>query len=314
MRQTTRETTHTMSLSRRTSERVQSSSGAALNGSGERAVKEGWLHKMGGASKNKWQSRWCSLQGRALCYYSKKEDSHMQGSINIDEVLDISRVGDHAGKEFCFSLVATKGNSKKVYYLAAGDEASLNEWYSVLTCTDHEPSQKLVKYATAEVFLTQGIRIAGDVHYNILSSLAQRVPVEKKKRDIFGWFCDRPVALAAVLNLFVEYGWTPERVYRSTGVSAVDNSIHPVIRVILSKSPLGENSALLTSSDKHDTLCKSGKQASVVSLSIPPSPATTASFQAHLGELLEGSDEELIELMREFDIPLTLLQVSSAGP
>lgn len=292
---------------------------AAAGSNSRPPTKEGWLHKMGGASHNKWQARWCSLQGRTLNYFTKQDDTHLQGSINLDEIMDVSRVGEHAGKPFCFSLVATKAGSKKVYYLAASDEATMKEWCAALKAPESsEPALKLVKYATAEVFLTQGVRIAGDVQYNILSSLSHRVPHEKKRRDAFGWYCDRIVALSTVLNLFAEYGWSPERIYRSSGVSAIDNSIQPVIRVILSKSPLGENKALITSSDKHDTMSRSGKHsngpADSVSATPPQTPSSRMSFPPlGSGELLEGSDEELVELMKEFDIPLTLLQAAPSS-
>lgn len=148
----------------------------------EPVIKEGWLQKEGGASKHKWQARWFKLQGRSLHYFTKREDSHSQGCIHLDEVLDASRVGEHSGRPYCLSLVTTKAGTKKVYYLSADSEAGLQEWFSALQdgSSPGGPSLKLVKYATAEVFLTQGIRIAGDVHFNILATISQRLPPEKK--------------------------------------------------------------------------------------------------------------------------------------
>ena len=263
----------------------------------ELVEREGWLQKEGGATKSKWQARWFRLQGKTLYYFNKKDDSNPQGSIQMEDILDISKVGDHSGKPHCFSLVTTK----KVYYLAADTEESMNEWYVVLQAGPSQLSpMKLIKYATAEVFLTQGVRISGDVHYNILSLISHRIGPEKKKRDTFGWFCDRPIALAMVLNIFAEYGWIPERIYRSSAVSGTDNSIQPVVRVIFSKSPTQQNADLTHS----NSLSRSGNF-DTVTVSTQPVAALVAPGTT----LLEGADDELISLMQEFDIPLTLLQV-----
>ena len=281
----------------------------------EAIVREGWLYKEGGVPRTKWQNKWFRLQAKNLHYCSKKEDAHPQGCINLDGVLDISKVGEHSGKPYSISLVTTKGgsSSKKVYYLAAESEEIMNDWFTALQgVSTPEPFIRLVKYATAEVFHTQGVRIAGDVHYNILSRISHRVAFEKKKRDGLGWFCDRPIALASVLNLFAEYGWEPERIYRSTAISGTENTILPVIRVIFSKSPpLPKNAELLSSMKKvaegSPSLTRSCR---VDSVSISARPVTSAVLPGT--KLLEGTDDELITLMQEFDIPLTLLQVPSA--
>lgn len=277
----------------------------------ERVIREGWLQKEGGASKNKWQNRWFRLQGRTLFYFSKKEDSKPQGDIHLDDVEVISKIGEHSGKQHCISLVTTKGGNKKVYYLSAETEESLNEWHAVMQRgrVGDELSLRLIKYATAEVFLSQGIRISGDVHYNILSTISHRVTPDKKKRDSFGWFCDRPIALATVLNLFADYSWTPERIYRSTAVSGTDNSILPVIRVIFSKSPLGSGPPSKASSLTREGTLNRSTAGSVDGVSVSSQPV--ASPLPPGSKLLEGADDELIELMQEFDIPLTLLQVHS---
>ena len=281
----------------------------------EAIVKEGWLYKEGGVPRSKWQNRWFRLQGKNLHYFSKKDDAHPQASINLDTVLDISKIGEHSGKHYCLSLVTTKSGSsnKKVIYLAADSEELLCDWHSALqNITTPEPSIKLVKYATAEVFLTQGVRIMGDVHYNILSTISHRVSYDKKKRDSLGWFCDRPIALAMILNLFAEYGWSPERIYRSSAVSGTENAIHPVIRVIFSKSPpLPTNPDLLASIKKSaEAASPSLTRSRFDSVSVSAQPVTSPVLPGT--KMLEGADNELIALMQEFDIPLTLLQVPSA--
>ena len=277
----------------------------------EAVVREGWLLKEGGAPRIRWQSRWFVLKGRTLIWYTKPEDSNSQGSLAMSDVHDVSQVGDHSGKKHCLSLVTTKSNSKKVYYLAAETEGFARDWFSALQTAwlgdKRVGGVRLVKYATAEVFLAQGVRITGDVNYGILTTISSRVGPERKRRDPLGWFCDTAITLSAVLNLFSEYGWTPERVYRSTSTAAGDSALQPVVRVIFSKSPHGEpgggsssqleSSTALLRSGAFDTVTVSAQP---VGLALPPGART-----------LEGSDDELIELMQEFDIPLSLLLVPS---
>ena len=305
-------------------------SGTRWKTDGRQVTKEGWLQKEGGAARSKWQNRWFRLQGKTVNYFTKKEDASPQGTINLDEVKDISKIGEHSGKAHCLALVTTKGGGKKVYYLSADTEDLMNEWYGAFQANMvQDAPMKLLKYATAEVFLTQGVRIAGDVHYDILSAISHRLGPEKKKRDNFGWYCDRTMTLAAVLNLFAEYGWVPDRIYRSTAVSGTDNTIQPVNRVIFSKSPLpaqpsppesGSKSNKrfrLPSSSPHSSPLLgnrnegSGKFDGSGSYSdgMTISSQTVGSYTSSKGKLLEGVDEELIGLMKEFDIPLTLLEV-----
>ena len=303
-------------------------------------VKEGWLYKEGGAARSKWQNRWFSLRGEQLFYFPRKEETNPLGSINLSGAVDISKIGEHSGKRHCVSIVSTKGNNKKVYYLAADSEEVLNEWFAAMKSAVTNSSTRqlsLTKYATAEVFLNSGIRINGDVQYNILSSLSQRVGPEKKRRDGLGWFCEQEVPLAMVLNLFAQYGWNAEKIYRSSALSMVDNGIHPVIRVIFSQKPKqpsnsssGTGSAE-TSRGGSPSIAKRGLgsfkdyMSRLISDSGPTdsasagsggsgkltAAATAAVTAADLGDVLEGTDDELVDLMQEFDIPLSLLQLQS---
>jgi len=292
--------------------------------------------KEGGATKNKWQSRWFRLQGKTVNYFTKREDSAPQGVIHLDEVKDVSKIGEHNGRSHCLAIViaktASKEKGKRVYYLSADSDEQLKEWFVAFQANmAPDVPVRLVKYSTVEVFLSQGIRIAGDVSYDILSYVSHRIPVEKKKRDSLGWFCDRPIAVGMVLNLFSQYGWSPDHIYRSTGVSGMDpNVILPVIRIIFSKSPsdgldktrsgstsspqafhnLGGSSrfeasgkfigAILGAAGKLSSLGKGGEESST--------PQATPSFPPDV-TLLEGADDELISLMEEFNIPLSLLEV-----
>ena len=275
----------------------------------EAVIREGWLLKEGGASKNKWQSRWFVLKGRSLLWYSKAEDASPQGSVSMIDVQDVSLIGEHGNKKFCISLVTTKANSKKVYYLAAETENLMREWFSALQAQwmGDAAGMRLLKYATAEVFMTQGVRITGDVNYGILSTISSRVAPERKRRDALGWFCDCSITLSTILNLFSEYGWTPERVYSSISTAAGESALQPVIRVIFSKSPQPEHGASATRHLESSTaLLRSGVfdtvtvSAQPVGLALPPGAQT-----------LQGTDDELIELMQEFGIPLSLLLVPS---
>ena len=313
-----------MSLSR-ADVKIVSSSGETVK------LKEGWLHKEGGGARTKWQSRWFKLQEKSLSYYAKKDDHSANGVIHLDDVKDISIAGEHSGRQHCFSLVTTKAGSKKVYFLSAESETSMNEWFTALhtNMTTTEPPTKFIKYCTVEVFLSQGIRIMGDVHYNILTQISHRVSADKKKRDNFGWFCDRQITVAAVLNLFAEYGWVPERVYRSTAVSGNDSSsVLPVVRIIFSKTPpqaavediprkknlktlfnkFSPHSSPNVNASRFDS---SGKfeGSTRIGDSVTVSMQKTAPAIAPGTEMLEGADDELIALMEEFNIPLSLLQL-----
>lgn len=298
---------------------------------GRQVTKEGWLQKEGGAARSKWQNRWFRLQGKTVNYFTKKEDSSPQGTINLDDVKDISKIGEHSGKPHCLALVTTKGGGKKVYYLSADTEDLMNEWYGAFQANmAQDAPMKLLKYATAEVFLTQGVRITGDVNYDILSAISHRLGPDKKKRDHFGWYCDRTMTLAAILNLFAEYGWVPDRIYRSTAVSGTDSTVQPVNRVIFSKSPLppstlsesggksnkrfkmSPHSSPLLGGNRNEGSGKfqgSGDNSAGFTDSMTISSMTVGSYTSSKGKLLEGVDEELVDLMKEFDIPLTLLEV-----
>lgn len=278
----------------------------------EAVIREGWLLKEGGAAKSRWQSRWFVLKSRSLLWYNKADDASPQGHLVISDVQDVSLIGEHGSKKFCISLVTTKSNSKKVYYLAADTESLMQDWFSALQSQwlgdKRAAGMRLVKYATAEVFLTQGVRITGDVNYGILSTISSRVAPERKRRDPLGWFCDCAITLSTILNLFSEYGWTPERVYRSTSTAGGDSSLQPVIRVIFSKSPQTEHGANSSGSngqlESSTALLRSGVFDTVtvstqpVGLALPPGAKT-----------LEGTDDELVDLMQEFGIPLSLLLV-----
>lgn len=316
---------------------------------GRQITKEGWLMKEGGATRTKWQNRWFRLQGKTINYFTKRDDSSPQGVIHLDEVRDVSKMGDHNGRHHCLAMVTVKvgvkDKSKKVYYLSADSDELLNEWFVAFHANlAPDVPVKLVKYSTVEVFLSQGVRIAGDVSYDILSHISHRVPIEKKKRDNLGWFCDRPIAVGMVLNLFSQYGWSPDHIYRSTGISGTDpNAVLPVIRIIFSKSPHdgmdpsskmrnspkgGSMSPLLQNSSSSNRFESSGKFLGAIrgaagKLSglgkgpgageegvVTPTQAAPASIPPDV-TLLEGADDELISLMEEFNIPLSLLEVSA---
>lgn len=268
-----------------------------------RPTKEGWLYKEGGAARNKWQARWFVLRGDSLLYYSKKEDlSTPLGCIKLSETDDVSKVGEHSGRQYCLAIVGAKGSSKKVYYLSADHEIQLSEWYVALKAASSiNHGVKLTKYATVEVFLNEGVRVNGDVNYQILTSLSMRTSPEKKQRDHLGWFCQREVALSTVLNLFAQYSWFPEKIYRSAAYLPSDNGIHPVIRVIFIKSPFTSNKEL----DLHFGEVTRGH---ITGNNSDKEPVTLAGLG---GKVLEGADDELVGLMQEFNIPLSLLQINS---
>ena len=282
-----------------------------------RPVKEGWLFKEGGAARTKWQSRWFVLRKETLYYYSKKDEQNALGSINLMETDDITKIGEHSGKANCLTIVGSKGGSKKVYYLAADSAEALEEWFvAVKAASFADINTRFTRFVTVDVYLTEGIRVSGDVCYQILSSLSSRLSPEKKKRDHLGWFCERQVPLTSVLNLFVTYGWTPEKIYRSSASSPVDSGVHPVIRVIFTKPPdfiMGKNPAI-TRKGFGESIRGHFNRGRIFENN--DSGGVNAAPEQHtidtLGpDLLEGSDNELIALMQEFDIPLSLLQIEN---
>lgn len=313
---------------------------------GRQVTKEGWLMKEGGATRSKWQSRWFRLQGKTINYFTKKEDASPQGVVHLDEVKDVSKIGEHNGRLYCLAMITVKDKGKKVYYLSAETSELLNDWFVAFQANmAPDVPVKLVKYSTVEVFLTQGIRITGDVNYDILSNISHRLPAEKKKRDNLGWFCDRPIAVGMVLNLFGQYGWSPEHIYRSTGISGTDSgTILPVIRIIFSKclregvdalnkmrcssKSISSSSSSSTNSSPSNRFEGSGRFMGAIrgaagklsglgkatgggagdgSGSLPTS--ATSALPPDV-PLLEGTDDELISLMEEFNIPLSLLEIS----
>lgn len=269
---------------------------SSSSSSSSRPVKEGWLHKEGGAARNKWQSRWFVLRSDTLYYYQKKEDTNPLGAINLSEADDISKIGEHSGRSHCMAIVGVKGG-KKVYYLSSETSDVLNEWYVAFKAVSTSSDRKGTKYCTAELFLnTPGVRVNGDINYEILTSLSLRTPPEKKSRDHLGWFCQRSVALSTLLNLFSQYNWHPDKIYRSSGLIPSEQGVNPVIRVIFCKSNDKKVSHEIISERSELTGSIKRGRASVNTL-------------GGTENVLEGTDDELIDLMQEFGIPLNLLQV-----
>ncbi len=278
-----------------------------------RPTKEGWLHKEGGATKSKWQSRWFVLRADTLYYYSKKEDNSPQGTINLMETDDISKLGEHSGKPNCITIVGSKSGNKKVYYLAAESTESLDEWFAALKAASfNDVNNRFTRFATVDVYLTEGVRVCGDVCYPILSSLSSRLSPEKKRRDSIGWFCERQVPLTTVLNLFASYGWSPEKTYRSTGFSPVDNGIHPVIRVIFTKAPefVTGKEPTITRKGFGESIRDHFNRGKCIERNMSVQDMSGQTIDADDG-LLEGTDDELIKLMKEFNIPLSLLTIDN---
>ena len=275
----------------------------------DRPTKEGWLYKEGGATKNKWQSRWFVLRSETLYYYSKREEQNPQGAINLLETDDISKIGEHSSKPHCLTVVGVKAGNKKVYYLAAESAEALEEWFVALKAASFtDVSTRFTTFATVDIYLTEGVRVCGDVCYQILSSLSSRMSPEKKRRDSLGWFCERQVTLAGVLDLFCGFGWSPDKIYRSSALSPADNGIHPVIRVIFSRPPdfvKGKNPAITRKGFGESLRDHFGHRRPTIEKG--EDLQTTESLGSD--KLLEGSDDELIKLMQEFNIPLSLLKI-----
>ena len=258
-----------------------------------RCVKEGLLHKI---VKKKWKEKWCRVQKNSatFLYFNKRDEARPEGVIAIvGDGAEISEIGEYEDKKHCFRIGTKAG--KKAHYFAASNAMMLEEWLLALKQLQAVETARLVKFATAEVFLTQGIRVSGDVNYSILESLSHKDC--KKVIDGIGWYCNATVSLAFVLNVFTTYGWRPETVYRSSAISPIGEAVHPVIRVIFCRA--GPSPAHASTAEPPDCSRKiKSSSASELQINVLPSSCT---------KMHKETDEELLSLMKDFDIPLTLL-------
>ena len=94
------------------------------------AVKEGWLHKVGGSVKT-WKSRYFRLYGSDILYFESETSTAPKGSIPIKG----SRLSVYAAElspEHPWSFSITPQSSTRHYFIAAQSHQERMEWVAAL--------------------------------------------------------------------------------------------------------------------------------------------------------------------------------------
>lgn len=291
---------------------------------------QGWLEKEGGTSVlSRWQWRWFAIRENSLCYYKDDSDIETQGCIAISDIRSVSKI-EHSGRSHCLSLLVGEKKGGKTYYLAAQTEFQRDQWYeAILPHIEGESyvrTKEICKFATAEIFVHRGIRISGDVGFSILKQITefQSNGHVSKMRDDKGWYCDKQVSLSYVLNLFASQGWMAESLYPSEAtlsIGSLEDEVYQVIKVIfrmpktVCMGPRGRLPSLTGSLNAaREQRGHSGSDSTTFSSgtgSYRSGPVGSISSQdsGTVSDMwIDGTDEELLQLMREFNIPTSLLE------
>lgn len=111
----------------------------------EIVFKQGWLNKLSGKRKGKWERRWFKLTANKLVWYKTRTDAKESGSVFLPDVTYITdRYKGHVGKENCMELVTRE----RTHYIYADSTAELGEWYPhiqmlcVSSTTFQEPDER----------------------------------------------------------------------------------------------------------------------------------------------------------------------------
>jgi hypothetical protein len=120
--------------------------GAAAPPAAEEIVfKQGWLNRLSGKRKGKWERRWFKLTADKLAWYKTRSDTKEAGSILLATVTYITdRYSGHAGKDHCVELVTREC----AHYIYADSLDELAEWYPhvqmlcVNSTTFQEPDER----------------------------------------------------------------------------------------------------------------------------------------------------------------------------
>ena len=111
----------------------------------EQCVKHGWMEKLGGRKKDKWQRRWAELDmdpspdGKhggnfVLSYKGEPMDKKVKGIINLTSCTVSTRVPQEeaGGKEYVIRLDPAYGAKKKAYVLGFFDASERDDWLAAL--------------------------------------------------------------------------------------------------------------------------------------------------------------------------------------
>lgn len=283
------------------------------------AAMQGWLEKESGRL-SRWQWRWFVLKDDGLYYYKDDTDIEHKDTILFSEIRSVAK-SSHSGKAHCLILVGEKKGGK-TYYLAAQSEAQRDQWYSAIMPHIEGDAyvrvKEVCKYATVDVFTNRGVRVSGDVGFSILKDITnyRTSGLVAKTRDENGWYCNQEVPLCYILNLFASHGWVAEKVFPSLTTDPLSEiegeDLLSVIKVVLSMKKnvyFGPQGRLLTFSSVRDRT-GSGFEGSGLR---PPthsfsSNGSFSSDSVNNDNYIDGTDEELLRLMEEFNIPISLVE------
>ena len=293
---------------------------------------QGWLEKEGGGVVKSWQWRWFVIKGARLVYYKDESDvDHPHGDILLTEIRNVTKT-EHSNRRYCLTLVADKKGGK-TYYLAAQTDFQRDQWFdSIIPKIEggdsYVKSKVLYKYATAEIFLNRGVRLSGDVGLPILKKITEFRSSGQvaKTRDEKGWFCDQDVSLNFILNVFSANGWCVDAIYpakSTSSISSFEGDLFDVIKVILySKRTVFasiKTKEIVNYSSNTLPIIRSGSAESgrgrvhsdnLSSERSRGSSDAASSVSVFSEAWVEGVDQELVDLMEEFEIPTSLLEKS----
>jgi len=90
--------------------------------------KEGFIFKLGGRLKSKWQKRWYTVGTDSFAWYEAPKGKK-KGMVMLNSVVAVNDVQVHVHKkENCFTLVLPK----KTYFLYTETDADRKQWMSFL--------------------------------------------------------------------------------------------------------------------------------------------------------------------------------------
>jgi hypothetical protein len=155
----------------------------------EVVFKQGWLNKLSGKRKGKWERRWFKLTANKLVWYKTRTDAKESGSVFLPDVTYITdRYKGHVGKEHCMELV-TRG---RTHYIYADSTAELAEWYPhiqmlcVSSTTFQEPDERsaLALASSLSLVPTEYVDSANCERLVVAAAHAQQRGAERQRRAL----------------------------------------------------------------------------------------------------------------------------------
>ncbi|XP_019639383.1 PREDICTED: rho GTPase-activating protein 24-like [Branchiostoma belcheri] len=110
----------------------------------QKVLHSGWLRKQGGVVKN-WQRRWFVLRGDQLFYYTKEDESKLQGTIFLpgNNVLELPPNPDDPTR-FLFEVVPGPGSQRinanhETYLIQAASQSEMEGWIRAIRRVIYAP-------------------------------------------------------------------------------------------------------------------------------------------------------------------------------